>query len=154
MARSMPLRSRIVRGRNEMRVDRSDWDERQLESLKHEIAERLRSVCELVPADDFDRLVDRIARVQRKYEQQSVRELLFSDASSAPGPSGTSSDWPPLTDEMERPVDDREREDKRLDERVTRDAEQRASPTDDENERAQVDDWVSARAEDKYGEVF
>ena len=137
-----------------MRVDRSDWDERQLESLKHEIAERLRSVCELVPADDFDRLVDRIARVQRKYEQQSVRELLFSDASSAPGPSGTSSDWPPLTDEMERPVDDREREDKRLDERVTRDAEQRASRTDDENERAQVDDWVSARAEDKYGEVF
>jgi hypothetical protein len=53
-----------------MAYDRRDWDERQVDILKREIADRLRSVCPGVPDDEFEQLVERIARVQRKYEQR------------------------------------------------------------------------------------
>lgn len=53
-----------------MTYDRRDWEEAQLGELKHEIAERLHSTCERMPEKEFDKLVERIALVQRKYEQQ------------------------------------------------------------------------------------
>jgi hypothetical protein len=69
-----------------MTYDRRDWDERQLQVLKREIADRLRSVCERVPDEEFDALVERIARLQRKYEKQSGDERLWIAAESdSPG---------------------------------------------------------------------
>jgi hypothetical protein len=53
----------------------SDWEELQLAALKHEIAVRLRMVCEHMPEERFDALIDRMATLQRKYEQQRNREL-------------------------------------------------------------------------------
>lgn len=53
-----------------MTYDRRDWEERRIQVLKQEIAERLRLVCECVAEEEFERLVERIAWVQRKYEQQ------------------------------------------------------------------------------------
>ena len=61
-----------------MTYDRRDWEERQIQTLKKEIAKRLRSVCERVPDDEFDQLVDRIAHIKRKYEQQFT-EFLAAD---------------------------------------------------------------------------
>ena len=58
-----------------MAYDRRDWDERQIESLKEEIAQRLRTVCAGVPADEFAELVERIARIQRKYEQRRADDV-------------------------------------------------------------------------------
>ena len=62
-----------------MTYDRRDWEEQQLHALKQQIADRLRSVCNAVPADEFDRLVDRMARIRRKYEQATADELLSYD---------------------------------------------------------------------------
>ncbi|HKW09414.1 MAG TPA: hypothetical protein VJO33_03480 [Gemmatimonadaceae bacterium] len=45
-------------------------EEQQLVALKHEIAERLHSACERLSEKEFEQLVERIALVQRKYEQQ------------------------------------------------------------------------------------
>jgi hypothetical protein len=74
MARSVqPMPSRGLEG--VMTYDRRDWEERQVQVLKQEIADRLRSVCAQVPDEEFDRLVDRIARIRRKYEQATVDEL-------------------------------------------------------------------------------
>jgi len=61
-----------------MTYDRRDFEERQLEALKRDIADRLRPVCERVPDEDFDELVDRIARVERKYEQQRADDFFSS----------------------------------------------------------------------------
>ena len=58
-----------------MTYDRRDCEERQIQALKEEIAGRLRSVCERVPDDEFDQLVERIARIRRKYEQQRFDEF-------------------------------------------------------------------------------
>jgi hypothetical protein len=52
-----------------MSYDRREWEDRQLQALEEKIAERLRSVCEHVPDEEFKRLIERMARVQRKYEQ-------------------------------------------------------------------------------------
>lgn len=41
-----------------MTHERRDWEERQLEVLKQEIAERLRSVCVQVPDEELNRLVE------------------------------------------------------------------------------------------------
>ena len=69
-----------------MTYDRRDRDERQLEALKREIADRLQPACEHVPDAEFQQLVDRIARIQRKYEKQSGDEGWWSAAESeAPG---------------------------------------------------------------------
>jgi hypothetical protein len=62
-----------------MTYDRRDCDERQLQILRQEIADRLRSVCERVPDEEFEQLVERIARVKRKYEQQTS-DTLFPTA--------------------------------------------------------------------------
>ena len=67
-----------------MTYDRRDLDERQLQALKREIADRLRSVCEHVPDEEFEQLVERIARIQRKYEKQSGDERPWSAAESDP----------------------------------------------------------------------
>jgi hypothetical protein len=61
-----------------MAYDRRDWEDRQIRVLKQEIAERLRSACGRLPEEEFDQLVDRIARVQHKYEQQRSDELFPS----------------------------------------------------------------------------
>lgn len=58
-----------------MAYDRRDWEERRINALKQEIAERLRSVCEGVADEEFDRLVEQMARVQSKYEQLRTDEL-------------------------------------------------------------------------------
>ena len=72
-----------------MTYDRRDWDERQIEILKRGIADRLRSVCAGVPDEEFDQLVERIALVQRKYEQRTFepRLRLTRDANHR-GPAG------------------------------------------------------------------
>ena len=67
-----------------MTYDRRDWQERQMQALKREIADRLRSVCEQVPDDEFGQLVERIARIQLKYEKQSGDERVWSAAESEP----------------------------------------------------------------------
>lgn len=61
-----------------MGYDRRDRDERQLRALKQEIAERLHGACERLPAEEFEQLVDRIARIQHKYEVRGLNELLSS----------------------------------------------------------------------------
>ncbi len=58
-----------------MAYDRRDWEERHLRALKLQIAERLRATCERLPVEEFDQLVDRIARIQHKYEKQGSNEL-------------------------------------------------------------------------------
>lgn len=70
-----------------MTYDRRDWDKRQLEILKQEIADRLRPVCEHVTDEEFSQLIERIARVQRKYEQQRSDEL-FPKTPLSDGPGG------------------------------------------------------------------
>lgn len=80
-----PLRARdLLRRGSEgaMAYDRREWDERQLQSLKWEIAGRLRPVCQCLPDEEFEALVERIARVQRKYEQQRSSELFPSTRES------------------------------------------------------------------------
>jgi hypothetical protein len=60
-----------------MADDRRDWEERQILAHRQEIADRLRSVCARVPDEEFEQLVDRIARIRRKYEQQTADELFY-----------------------------------------------------------------------------
>lgn len=55
--------------------DRS-WEQRQLDTLMHEIAERLRPICARMPAEEFDQLVERIALVQRKWQRMDARNFL------------------------------------------------------------------------------
>jgi hypothetical protein len=52
------------------------WDERKLDALTLEIAERLRPVCARMPADEFDQLIDSMARVQRRWEGREARDFL------------------------------------------------------------------------------
>jgi hypothetical protein len=61
-----------------MTYDRRDWEERRIQVLKREIAERLRSVCERVTDEEFDLLVERMAWVQHKYQQQRYDEFSSS----------------------------------------------------------------------------
>lgn len=61
-----------------MTYDRRDWDERRLQDLRQEIALRLQAVCEKLPAQEFDLLVERMALLQRKYELQRSDELFPS----------------------------------------------------------------------------
>ena len=58
-----------------MMYDRRDCNARAIHALKLEIAERLRPVCMAMPEEEFDQLVERIARLQHKYEQRSGYEL-------------------------------------------------------------------------------
>lgn len=58
-----------------MTYDRRDWEERQLHALKKEIADRLRSVCAGVSDEEFERLIDRMAKIRRKYDLATVDEL-------------------------------------------------------------------------------
>ena len=55
--------------------DSADWEALQVAALKHNIAARLKQVCEQMPEESFDALVERMAQVQWKYEQQRNREL-------------------------------------------------------------------------------
>jgi prophage antirepressor-like protein len=52
------------------------WEQRQLDTLMQEIAERLRPICAQMPAEEFDELVERIARVQRRWQQAEARDFL------------------------------------------------------------------------------
>jgi hypothetical protein len=65
-----------------MTYDRRDWEERQIQALKQEIADRLRSVCERVPDEEFDQLVERIARIRRKYELKRSDDLFTNTQES------------------------------------------------------------------------
>jgi hypothetical protein len=47
-----------------------DRDEKRLSELRGEIATRLRPSCSHLSTPDFEELVERMARLQRKYEQQ------------------------------------------------------------------------------------
>ncbi|HEY2376106.1 MAG TPA: hypothetical protein VGH98_09045 [Gemmatimonadaceae bacterium] len=57
----------------------------QVEQLKREISHRLRPVCDFLSAQDFEQLVERVARVQRKYEQQQTYEILWASRQAAEG---------------------------------------------------------------------
>jgi hypothetical protein len=48
-------------------------DSERLETLRVDIALRLRKVCVAMPQDEFDRLVERIAQLEYKYEQTRER---------------------------------------------------------------------------------
>jgi hypothetical protein len=48
-------------------------DATRLETLRIDIARRLRNICEAMPQQEFDALVERIAQLEYKYEQ--IREL-------------------------------------------------------------------------------
>ena len=86
MARSVhPRPARYVEG--VMTDDRPDWEERQIQALKKEIADRLRPVCAEVPDEEFDRLVERIARTRRKYEQATADELFPNNSRDGPSTS-------------------------------------------------------------------
>ena len=41
-----------------------------LESVKADLAERLGRLCSHFPRDDFDALIDRMARIQLKYDRR------------------------------------------------------------------------------------
>ena len=59
--------------------DEHDWDKDRLDTLRREIRERLRSVCAGLEPGDFAKLVDRIARTQRKYEQRATLDFLSAN---------------------------------------------------------------------------
>jgi hypothetical protein len=44
-------------------------DPERLAELRTDIGKRLRNVCAAMPQDEFDRLVERIAEIEYKYEQ-------------------------------------------------------------------------------------
>jgi hypothetical protein len=44
----------------------------RLVELKNEIARRLRAVCQHMPDDEFETLVERAARIELKYEQSTA----------------------------------------------------------------------------------
>ena len=52
------------------------WEQRQVESLMHEIADRLRPICARMPAEEFDQLVEGIARMQRKWQRTEAQNFL------------------------------------------------------------------------------
>jgi hypothetical protein len=62
-----------------MPYDRRDWDEREIQVLRQEIAQRLRAVCERLPVQEFDQLVEQMARLQHKYERHRSDELFRGD---------------------------------------------------------------------------
>jgi hypothetical protein len=53
-----------------------DRDEKRLTELREEIASRLRPSCSHLPVPEFEELVERMARLQRKYEQQLGEDFL------------------------------------------------------------------------------
>jgi len=53
-----------------------DRDEKRLNELRGEIATRLRPSCSHLSTPDFEELVERMARLQRKYEQQLGEDFL------------------------------------------------------------------------------
>ena len=65
-----------------MPTDEHESDERRVDTLRRDIAERLRPICENLETDDFAELVDQIALTQWKYEQRAAYEFLA--AGSAP----------------------------------------------------------------------
>lgn len=48
-------------------------DSARLATLRSDVATRLRKICEAMPQNEFDQLVDRIAQLAYKYEQ--IRDL-------------------------------------------------------------------------------
>jgi hypothetical protein len=57
----------------------SEWEREDMEKLRREIGERLKPVLGDLPAEEFDQLVERMARVQRKFERFR-REDFFPDS--------------------------------------------------------------------------
>ena len=49
-------------------VNQSANREQALAAIRHDVAERIRSVCATWPEDETERLVERIAEVKYKYE--------------------------------------------------------------------------------------
>ena len=47
----------------------SEWERQDMEKLCREIGERLKPILGDLPAEEFDQLVERMARVQRKFER-------------------------------------------------------------------------------------
>lgn len=58
-----------------MGEDARGFEEHRLDALRRDIAERLRVVCESMPPSEFVELVDRIARLQRKFERRASSDL-------------------------------------------------------------------------------
>ena len=52
------------------------WEQRQVESLMDEIADRLRPICARMPVEEFDQLVEGIARLQRKWQRTEAQNFL------------------------------------------------------------------------------
>jgi hypothetical protein len=61
----------------------SEWEQQNLEQLRREIGERLKPVLGDLPQEEFDQLVERMARVQRKFER--FRREDFFPESDDPG---------------------------------------------------------------------
>lgn len=53
-----------------------DFEEHRLDSLRRDIAERLRRACKSMPEREFLELVDRIAALQRKFERRASTDFL------------------------------------------------------------------------------
>ena len=53
-----------------------DFEERRLDALRRDISARLQRVCQHIPRPEFHELVDRIARLQRKFERRSSSDFL------------------------------------------------------------------------------
>jgi hypothetical protein len=53
----------------------SEWEQHELEQLRREIGDRLRPVCGNMPPEAFSELVERMARVQRKFERYQRDEI-------------------------------------------------------------------------------
>jgi hypothetical protein len=60
-------------------MHREEGSMEYLEAMKREIATRLRPVCPSMPAEEFDELVDRIARVNMKYKSRRTDDLFDPD---------------------------------------------------------------------------
>lgn len=56
----------------------------RIQELKREIALRVRAVMPTIPEDEFEQLIDQMARIQHKYEtladQRAIGNLLDPDA--------------------------------------------------------------------------
>jgi hypothetical protein len=53
----------------------SEWELQELEQVRREISERLKPICGDMAPEEFNDLVERMARVQRKFERYQRDEF-------------------------------------------------------------------------------
>ena len=66
----------------------NEWEQQELEQVRAQIRERLKPICSGMAPEEFDELVERMARVQRKFERYRRDELFPENERGDPPSSG------------------------------------------------------------------